>query len=73
MENLKTKAQFFKVLADVTTLHPQYSLAQHFTHIMRHSEKEGGTKKLYHFTDQEMLKKVEKYYDELNNEVDGDT
>lgn len=70
MENLKVKAQFFKILADVTTLYPQYTLAQHFTHIMRVPDKDGGSKKVYHLTDAEMLKKIEKYQDELMNESD---
>jgi len=65
-KNLKVKAQFFKLLMDISNFFPDYTMSQHMAHILR---SKGDDKKPYHWTDEELLKKTEKYYDELNSET----
>lgn len=62
----QAKEQIFHNMVQIIDSFPQYSIAQHFYHLLR---KKGDPKDPYFWTDQEFLKKIEHYYDELNNEL----
>jgi hypothetical protein len=60
---IQTKQQIFHQLVEVVELFPQYTIAQHLVHIMRpHTG-------CYQWSDDDLLKKFEKYRDELENEL----
>lgn len=66
MSNKKTqqiKQQIFHHFIDIVELFPQYTIAQHMVHVMRPQSAS------YHMTDDMLLRKFEKYRDELENEL----
>ena len=62
----QSKEQIFHNFVQILESFPQYTIAQHLYHILR---KKGDLKDPYFWTDSELLKKFEHYYDELNNEL----
>lgn len=62
-KQLQIKQQIFHHLVEIVELFPQYTTAQHLIHIMR--PRTGS----YQWTEEELLKKFEKYRDELENEL----
>lgn len=74
MNNLKSKKdkskvqieqQFIYLVMNIIEGYPQYSLPQHLCHVLR---KKTDDEESYHWSDEKFLKKVEDYYDELNQE-----
>lgn len=74
MNNLKLKKdrskvqveqQFIYLIMNIIETYPQYSLSQHLCHILR---KKNEGEEAYYWDEEKFLKKVEDYYDELNNE-----
>jgi hypothetical protein len=63
---LKTNKQLFYYLVNIAEMYPQYTLAQHFIHIMR---KKDDNQDPYFWSQEKLLSKVESYYDELNDEL----
>lgn len=61
--NIQVKKQIFHHLVEIIELFPQYTTAQHIVHIMR---PQTGC---YNWSDEELLRKFEKYRDELENEL----
>lgn len=62
-KDIQIKQQIFHHFVEIVELFPQYSIAQHIVHVMRpHTG-------CYQWNDDELLKKFEKYRDELENEV----
>ena len=57
------KQQIFHHFVEIVELFPQYTIAQHIVHIMR---PQTGC---YSWNEEELLKKFEKYRDELENEL----
>jgi hypothetical protein len=70
--NVKTKQetqveqQIFYNLVQIVESFPQYTLAQHVHHFTR---KKSDDQESYFWSDEKLLKKVEKYYDELQQEL----
>ena len=58
--------QIFHNLAEVVELHPQYSVAQHLSAILRRKSSDG--KEFHYWSNDELLKKIEKHKDELEGE-----
>lgn len=62
-QKIQTKQQIFHHFVEIVELFPQYSTAQHMVHVLRpYSD-------CYKWTEEELLKKFEKYRDELENEL----
>jgi hypothetical protein len=62
-QKIQTKQQIFHRFVEIVELFPQYTIAQHMVHVMRpHTG-------CYQWSDEELLKKFEKYSDELHNEL----
>jgi hypothetical protein len=62
-QKVQIKQQIFYHFVEIVELFPQYSIAQHMVHVMR---PQTGS---YQWSDEELLKKFEKYRDELENEL----
>lgn len=62
-KQIQTKSQIFHNFAEIVELFPQYSIAQHMVHILR------PVTGCYQWSDTELLRKFEKYRDELENEL----
>lgn len=64
--DLKIYNQIFYNIVEITQLFPQYTITQHFSHIMR---TKGDAEGPYMWTNEKLLTKVEKYCEELKNEL----
>lgn len=62
-EKNQIKQQIFHHLVELVELFPQYTIVQHIVHTMR---PQTGC---YTWSDADFLKKLEKYRDELENEL----
>ena len=62
----QTREQIFYNFIQILDSFPQYTISQHLSHILRKKEE---VKAAYFWSDQDLLKKFEQYYDELNNEL----
>lgn len=62
-QKIQIKQQIFHHLVEIVELFPQYSISQHIVHVMR---PQTGC---YQWSDEELLKKFERYRDELENEL----
>lgn len=60
--NTQIREQIFHNFVQILESFPQYKITQHLWHILRKKE---DSKDPYFWTDEELLKKFEKYYDEL--------
>lgn len=60
------REQIFYNFVQILNSFPQYTISQHLSHILRKKEDMKGS---YFWTDEELLKKFEKYYDELTTEL----
>ena len=60
---IQTKSQIFHNFAEIVELFPQYTIIQHMVHVMR---PQTGC---YQWSDAELLKKFEKYRDELEKDL----
>lgn len=61
--DIQTKQQIFHNFVEIIELFPQYSIAQHIIHAMR---PQTGS---YQWSNEELLKKFEKYRDELESDL----
>lgn len=62
-QKIQIKQQIFHNFVEIVELFPQYTIAQHMVHVLR---PQTGC---YQWTDDELLRKFEKYRDELENEL----
>lgn len=62
---MKTKQLVLRELLEIIELWPEISIAQHLCTAMR------PYKDAYHWTDEMLLKKIDKYRDELETETNG--
>lgn len=62
----QSKEQIFHNFVQIIETFPQYTMVQHLLHILR---KKGDPKDPYTWSDEELLKKFENYYDELTYEL----
>ena len=65
-KDAQVREQIFHNFVNILDLFPQYTIAQHLSHILR---KKDDIKAPYFWSNEELLKKFEKYHDELNNEL----
>ncbi|XAI97420.1 hypothetical protein [Leptolyngbya phage Lbo-JY46] len=65
-KDLQTETQIFYLLSQIVELFPQYTFSQHLSHILR---TKGHRPDIYDWSDLTLLKVVEQYYDELQNEL----
>jgi hypothetical protein len=65
-QKIQIKQQIFHHFAEIVELFPRYTIAQHLVHVLR---PQTG---LYQWNDEELLKKFEKYRDELENDFADD-
>ena len=63
---MQTTQQIFHNLLEIVELYPQYSVSQHLATISRRKNTNG--KELFHWSDQELLKKIEQHKTELEGE-----
>lgn len=66
-KRVQIKEQVLFNIAYILDNFPQYTIAQHFTLLLRRRNSVG--KEVYFWTDEEILSKLEKYVDELNSEL----
>ena len=64
-KDTQAQEQIFYNFVQILQTFPQYTIAQHIVHIMRRK----GDIDPYFWTNENLLKKFEKYYDELNNDL----
>lgn len=62
-QEAQIKQQIFHNFVEIVELFPRYTIAQHIVHVMR---PQTGC---YQWTEEELLKKFEKYRDELESEL----
>ena len=62
-KQIQIKSQIIHNFVEIIELFPQYTMSQHMVHILR---PQTGC---YQWNDGELLKKIEKYRDELENEL----
>jgi hypothetical protein len=60
---MQIKQQIFHHFVEIVELFPQYSTVQHMIHVLR---PQSGC---YNWSEEELLKKFEKYRDELENDL----
>ena len=65
-QQVQIEQQVLYLLAQIIEICPQYTLSQHFSHFLR---RKGEAKDVYFWSDQQVLNKVEAYYDELKNDL----
>lgn len=65
-KDIQIENQIFYLLRNICEMFPQYTFSQHLCHILR---KKADLQEAYEWTDEKLLNKVEKYYDELQTEL----
>ena len=65
-KDIQIENQIFYLLRNICEMFPQYTFSQHLCHILR---KKVDLQEAYEWTDEKLLNKVEKYYDELQTEL----
>jgi hypothetical protein len=58
--------QIFHNLGEVVELYPQFSISQHLSAILRRKSSDG--KEFFHWSNDELLKKIEQHKEELEGE-----
>lgn len=64
--NMQTTQQIFHILLELTELYPHYTITQHLAGILR--KKKTGVAESYHWSNDQLLKRVESYKHELEND-----
>lgn len=65
-QQVQTEQQILYNFLQVVELFPQYTIAQHWLHILRRKDE---PKEPYFWSNEITLKKIEQYYDELKQEL----
>lgn len=65
-KKMQVNQQIFHLLIEVAELYPNYTIAEHISGISRRKSSEG--KEFYFWSNEELLKKIEKYKEELDSE-----
>lgn len=65
-ESIQHQQQILHLLVNIAEMYPQYTLAQHFAHVLR---RKSERQEPYFWSDDLLLKKFEDYYDELKNDL----
>lgn len=65
-KDLQTESQILYLLNQIVELFPQYTFSQHLVHILR---TKGHRPEVYTWANITLLKAIEQYYDELQNEL----
>lgn len=61
-EDVQLEKRFLFNLSNILESFPQYTISQHLCHLLR---KKSDSKEAYFWTDEDITRKIEKYYDEL--------
>lgn len=64
--DMRTKQLIFHNFMQIVESFPQYKISQHLSHILR---EKGDSQKHYYWEDSKLLKRLEDYKDELENEL----
>ena len=62
----QVEEQIFYNLMQIVQTYPQYTVAQHLSHILR---SKGDAEEFFFWGDDKLLKKFEDYHDELSREL----
>lgn len=65
-KKIQTEQQIFHLMINIVEMYPQYTLSQHLWHVLR---KKDGPSEAYFWSDEELLKRFENYYDELRADL----
>ena len=65
-QNMQIKQLIFHNLMQIVEQFPQYTIAQHFSHVLR---RKTDSQPSYNWNDEKTLKKFEDYKDELETEL----
>jgi hypothetical protein len=65
-QQAQVEQQIVYNLVQIIEVFDQYSLSKHLLHILRKKQDDQDP---YFWSDEKLLKKIEKYYDELNTEL----
>lgn len=63
---MQTTQQIFHILLELTELYPNYTICQHLAGILR--KKNPDVKEFYFWSNEQLLKRIENYKQELENE-----
>lgn len=64
-KRMQINQQIFRDLSEIVELYPQYSFSQHLAAITRQKDKTGNGKELFHWNDEELLKRIQQHKQEL--------
>lgn len=64
--NMQTTQQIFHILSELIELYPNYTITQHLSGILR--KKKPGVTEAYFWSNEQLLKRVESYKHELEND-----
>jgi len=70
-KKMQTVQQIFHILLELTELYPQYSIPQHLAGILR--KKNPNVKEFFFWSNDQLLKRIENYKQELESDSDEDT
>lgn len=65
-KNMQNTQQIFHILLELIELYPQYTITQHLAGILR--KKKENVKESYFWSNDQLLKRVESYKHELEND-----
>lgn len=65
-KNMQTTQQIFHILLELIELYPNYTITQHLSGILR--KKKSGVAESYFWSNEQLLKRVENYKHELEND-----
>lgn len=67
-DDMQVKQQIFHNLLEITELYPKYPITQHLAAILRKKEKDGNGKEFFHWSNKDLLKRIEQHKQELEGE-----
>jgi len=65
-KSMQTTQQIFHILSELIELYPNYTITQHLSGILR--KKKPGVAEAYFWSNEQLLKRVESYKHELEND-----
>lgn len=68
MNNQTILKEIMRNIGELIVIYPQYTASQHLVHFLRSL---GDQEKAYHWNDHKLLKRIERYREELANELSG--
>jgi hypothetical protein len=65
-KKMQTTQQIFHILLELTELYPEYTICQHLAGIVR--KKKPDVKEFYYWSNEQLLKRIESYKQELEKD-----